>query len=299
MKQLKNISIGISAYNEGKNIKKLLDEILNQEKNRWRLSEILIYCDGCSDNTINQAQTVKNSLIKIIDGKKRMGKTYRLKQMFEQFSGEILIMFDGDIELGDKNVVTNLIKPFRNKNVMLVGGNSKPFTPRTFFERSVYSTFSVFYDSRLKINGGNNIFGCTGSVLATRGNFAKSLNLPDLINEDAYIYLKCLSRGFQFKYVDKAIVYYKLPTNLKDYLRQLFRSDPRAVTEELETYFGQLVESEFNRPPKFYIRAVAKALLKNPTGASFIAIVNVLCKPFIKKISKNYKLTWFTAISTH
>ena len=192
-----------------------------------------------------------------------------------------------------------MVESFTDKRVMLVGGNSTPFHPITFFQKSVYSTFLVFYRSRKFIKGGNNIFGCTGSILGIRKELAKKIDLPNVINEDAYIYLYCISNKYKFSYQDKAVVFYKLPTILRDYLRQAFRSHPEAVTIELKKYFGALVDKEFHRPFKFYFASIFMTFMENPLEVLYISAVNLLCKPFYKTISGRYKLSWFTASSTH
>ena len=293
------ISLGIIAYNEENNIKKVLKNILSQRQTGWQLSEILVYCDGCTDKTILKIQEIKSDFITIIDDPIRRGKTYRLSQLFKKFSGDLLVMYDADIEIEDHNVTTTLIQAFKDRGVMLVGGNSMPFTPITFFEKAVYTTFEVFYKSRKYIKGGNNVFGCTGSILAIRKNLARAIKLPKIFNEDVFIYLYCIKNNYKFKYVDEARVFYKLPTNIFDYVKQIFRSDPRAATFELKKYFGNKVEEEFYRPKRFYIKSIFESFLKNPIGLSLVVAINIVCKLLVPVVTKKYKLEWFTAQSTH
>ena len=300
MKNKMKVSIGIPAHNEGKNIKNVLKDILEQKGKDFEIVEILVVCDSCTDNTQSEALSVKSKKIKITNDGIRLGKTYRLNQMFTKSKGEVLLMLDGDIRLDGKNVIKNVLTPFkRDEKVMLVGGNSMPVKPTSFFEKAVYSTFEVFLKSRLHINGGNNIFGCTGSILAIRDSFAKSIKIPKIINEDAYLYFAVIKKGFKFEYVNRAIVNYKLPKNIKDYLRQVFRSEPSAVTLELEDHFGSIVAKEFHRPIQLYLFYILISFIKNPLGVTFISLVNVFSKILIPHVSKNYKLEWFTAASTH
>lgn len=127
----------------------------------------------------------------------------------------------------------------------------------------------------------------------------KKITLPEIINEDAYIYLYCMSTGYAFAYQDNAKVLYMLPTNLRDYLRQAFRSHPEAVEIELKKYFGELVDKEFHRPLKFYVKSVLITFLKHPVEVISMVVIHMLCKPFYSIISSRYKLSWFTATSTH
>ncbi len=293
------ISVGISAYNEENTIQSVLRDIIAQHESGWKLLEVIVYCDGCSDMTVLEAMRVKDSRISVINDSVRKGKTARLRQMFSEFRGEVLIMLDADINIKNNNLVSNLIAPFTDEEVALTGGNSTPFHPKTFFERAVYSTFEVFYRSRRTFKGGDNIFGCTGSCIAIRKSLAKNIKLPKIFNEDAYIYLDCLKKGYKFKYVDEAIVNYQLPKNLPDYLRQVFRSEPTAVNIELNKFFGKLADFELKRPIENYIKSLLFAFVRNPVGVIYISLVNLLCIPLFPVISKHYKLSWFTAASTH
>lgn len=299
MKKVQRISIGIPAHNEERNIQRVLKGILSQKQNGWELVEIIVLCDGCTDKTEDKARAIKNKKITILNDGERWGKTQRLNQLFSLAKGDIIIMFDGDIKFANNAVVSNLIKPFAEKNTMLVGGNSMPFTPKTFVEKAVYTTFSVFYESRLQIKGGHNVFGATGSILAIRKSLAKKITLPKIVSEDAYLYMYCISKGFNFTYVDEAVIYYTLPSNFSDYVKQLLRSNPESVTVELEPFFGQLVYQEFERPKSFYAMQVFKAFLKNPLGVISIITINLLARPFHSVVMKNYNLEWFTAKSTH
>lgn len=292
------VSVGLSVYNESNNIGNVLRDILSQQTNNWILKEILVFDDGSNDETVKISQEVSNNSITVIADGQRMGKTARLNQMFKKFSGDVLIMFDGDIRLSNKQVVNTLLSAFNDSTVMVVGGNSRPYNPKTFFEAAVFSTFSVFYKSRKYINSGNNVFGATGSILAIRKELAKKIEMPKIVNEDAFIYLTCISKGFKFRYVDNAVIYYKLPKKVSDYTRQVMRSHPGAAIIELRKYFGDLVEQEFHRPKKFYLKAIFHSFIENPLGILLIILINLYCKLFIPYVIRNYRLEWFTASTT-
>lgn len=299
MKHNTQVSIGISAYNEEKNIAHVLKDILKQEQKEWSIQEIFVYSDGSSDKTVANAKKVKSKYIKIIDDKSRKGKTARIQQMFENMSGEIMVMFDADIKIASREVITQLLKAFaKNKNTMLVGGNTIPFLPKNFFQRGVYATFKVFYQSRIHIQNGSNLFACTGGCLAIRRKFAKEIIFPAIKNEDTYLYFSAKKKGYQFTFVPEAIVYYKLPNTLPDYLAQIFRSNPEAVNINLTKHFGELVKNEYNRGNIFYVKNVLKVFLEDPLPVSYIIAVNAISKPLFPFLSKSNKRTWDAVTST-
>ncbi len=292
------VTVGLPAYNEEKNIQNVLGDIISQKQLGWKLAEIIVYSDASNDKTISQVKKFRYKTLKTIDGKIRRGKAYGLSQIFKLSKGDAVIFFDSDTRLVGKNVITDLVKSLKEDKVMLVGGNSLPFKPRTFFERSVYSTFLVFEEARKKINNGHNIFGCTGQIIGVKKKFAKEIKFPRVINEDDFLYFSCLKKGYVFRHVKTATVLYKLPQNLGDYLRQVFRSNPEAVAYNVDKYFGKLVEKEYKRGKLFYAKSVAKAFIGNPLGVAYIGLINIICKPLFPIFSKKYKLEWYTAQST-
>ena len=299
-KQFVKISIGISALNEENNIRNILKDILSQERARWDLEEILLYCDGCTDTTVARAESIKSRYMKVTDNKQRKGKVYRVNQMLKNFKGDILVIFDADISLKDRNVITNLIKQFEfNSKVMLVGGNSRVYTPHSFFQKAIFTSYYVYFKSRETLRGGHNAFGCTGACLALRKEFAKKVNIPiNIISEDTYLYFSCLKMGYKFRHAKDAIVYYKLAGSLKNFLKQIFRTHPESVHLIFKEHFGDMVEKEYKRPIGFYIKAIIEVFSRNPLGTLYMVLLKISCKPFFPIISKKYKLNWFTANST-
>lgn len=299
MKKLPTISIGLSAYNEEKNIAALLRELLSQKRTTWRLKEILVYTDACSDNTVREAKSVRSPFIRVHEGKSRKGKVGRVNQMIHDCIGDALVLFDADLKLGNSHVIDSLAKTlFSSRDIQLVGGNTKPYAPTSFFERAVYSTFLVFERSRKMMKNGHNIFGCNGGCLALKTEFARTITIPNVINEDDYIYFTCMKRGYAFRHVPEAIVFYKLPKTLKDYLSQTFRSNPEAVTLNFSQYFGGIVAKEYHRPILFLVQSIWQSLLMYPVETAYIIMINILAKPFFPLISSRYKLEWYTAAST-
>lgn len=300
LRNLFTVSIGISALNEEGNIKNVLKDILSQKQDNWRLSEILVHCDGCEDNTAAISSSLKNKYIKVIEHQKRKGKVFRVNQIIKSFTGDILIFFDADVRLKDRNVINNLIAEFiKNPDIMLAGGNSQTYPPNSFFQKAIYTSYEVYYKSRETIKGGHNVFGCTGACLALRKELAgKVIIPPDVISEDTFFYFSCLSLGYKFKHAKKAVVYFKLAENLQDFLKQVFRSHPESVSLIYKKYFGDLIDKEYKRPLGFYLKSVLRVFLKNPVGTAYMILLKIFCKPFYYIFSKKYKLEWFTAVST-
>jgi glycosyltransferase involved in cell wall biosynthesis len=300
MKQRKyQVSIAISALNEERNIGNVLKEIISQHQSAWNLKEILVYCDGCSDSTFEKATKVKSKKVKVIEGRRQKGKVARVNQAMREFTGDILVIFDADIKLGNANVISALVSQFKkDSDVMFVSGNSKVFPPKTFFERVIYTSYLVYYDARERLKNGHNVFGCSGACIALRRKFAKKVRIPSVINEDTYLYFSCLSMGYKFRHAKKALVFYQLAGNLKDFTKQIFRTHPEAITQSYQKYFGNLIKKEYKRPLGFYFKSILKVFLKDPVGTILMILIKLFCLPLFPFVSKNYKLEWYVAEST-
>lgn len=298
MKKTLRISVGISAFNEAARIGKVLSDLRAQSQKGWEFESVKVYCDGCTDDTAAMARNENWSKVVVIEDQTRKGKTARLQQIFQESHGDLIVLLDADIRIKQKNMISELTRPFAESKVVLTGGNSRPFEPHSFIEKAVFSSFQVFDSSRQWHNGGDNVFGCTGSCMAIRNSVAKLVRLPtNLINEDAYIYFFCTELGI-FKYCERAVVEYSLPKNSRDYIKQVLRSEPTVVKLELYPYFGDRLNYELRRSFFHYIFYIGKVWVKNPVGVSYLMFLNSMCLPFFRIVLKHYNINWFTAHST-
>src|SRR3990167_3614295 len=69
------VSIGISAYNEEKNIRGLLESVLGQTEDGFELAEILVVSDGSTDQTADRIREVLDPRVKLVVSDTREGKT--------------------------------------------------------------------------------------------------------------------------------------------------------------------------------------------------------------------------------
>jgi len=298
MKKL-SLTIGISALNEERNISRILTQIIDQDTVNFTLKEIIVISDGSVDNTVINAKVVNDKRIKIYDYEDRLGKSERFNQIYRLAKSDITVMLDADCTLGNNKTLDNLIQPFLLKeSVMLVGGNPVARKGKTFIQKAIYASHVPYYKARKRLNGGNNIFGCSGPCIALRKEFALKIRLPHLTNEDDYLYLKCISSGYKFINAPKAIVYSNLPTTLKDYIRQYIRSNPVAVQNIYKKEFGDLVSSEYHIPMGFLMKSYLAGFISNPIGFILIATIRILLTPFLPVLATNYKLDWYIAKST-
>ncbi|MGH2331854.1 MULTISPECIES: glycosyltransferase family 2 protein [Thermoanaerobacter] len=98
------ISVVIPAFNEGKNIGRVLSVLETIDM----IDEIIVVNDGSTDDTKEQA--LKHD-VKLVDLPKNQGKGKALKAGIDNAKGDIIVMLDADlIGLTEKHFV-NLVSP--------------------------------------------------------------------------------------------------------------------------------------------------------------------------------------------
>lgn len=214
------ISIIITAYKEEKTIGKAIGSFLNNplpEK-----YEILVFAPDTP--TLNEVKkySKKNKKIKAIrdNGK---GKPAALNQAFNLAKGEILILTDGDVYVGN-NAVVNLLKGFSNKKIGAISGHPVSLNSRKNCLGYWSNLLTDIADRRrkkaLKLR---KKFYCSGYLFALRKGIVKEIP-EETLSDDGFISYLVYENGFKIGYSPEAKVYVKFPTTISDWLNQKKRS---------------------------------------------------------------------------
>ena len=93
-KNLNELLVVMSVYNNEKLLKFSIDSIINQTYKNWKL---ILIDDGSSDKTLNVMKKYrKNKKIKIIINKKRIGLTKSLNKIISKTSNRFIARMDAD-----------------------------------------------------------------------------------------------------------------------------------------------------------------------------------------------------------
>lgn len=293
---LKTVSIGIPALNEEANIKALLNSILSQ-KGDFELKEIIIFSDCSTDNTVKFAKEINDARIKIIENNVRVGQAEGQNQIVKAVTGDYLILLNADVLLGDDTFIDKIIQPFLvNKKVGIVAPRIKPLQAETFFEKIINFSADLKQDMFISWNKGNNIYMCCGRARAFSKDCISHIVWPTSSSEDAYSYLVCLEKGFDFVYIDDAFVLYRSPENFNDHVKQStrFMSGEKVMSK----YFPEsFVNDQYKIPFKITLKSAVKYFFKNPILFLLYFVVVVFCK--IQSIfKKNTTSLWAVSASS-
>jgi len=267
-----SVTIGIPAYNEEKVIVSIVSQTLIQKEVNFKLDKIIVSCDACTDNTVSllKKNFGKNKKVLIIDNKKRSGKPGMINILFRKSQSDVLVCLDADIRLGDNKVISNLVSKFED-SVGLVGGNIFPTRGSSFVGKLAYER-NIFWKAMTEnINQGDSINNNVGRVFALSKNAYKRITVAKGISaDDDFVFLSVRRLKMEFKYAKQAIVYYRVPNTVKDFMKQLsrFKNSENRIVD----YFGKDAESEYTFPVVSKVLFSLKYLFQHPISFLFVIL---------------------------
>ncbi|HWY79939.1 MAG TPA: glycosyltransferase [Candidatus Sulfotelmatobacter sp.] len=284
-KNLPTISIGTSALNEENMIGNFLQSLLNQEQLSYHLDKIIINSDGSSDNTTKIAKSFKNKHLLVIDHKIRKGRTNRIMEIFKINTSDILVIIDTDMLLGSPRALENLVHAFNSKKTLIAGLNVQPINSKTFVGRLLYTWEKMWLEIRMRIRNGDTILSLRGGAFAIRNDLVKQITIPQTIHQIAeYLYhsVKNKNKSGSFKFIVNALVYYRQPETLADYISSLSRGDKQDIVT-FTNIFGRSILQEYIIPRKQKYQGLFKTFLRYP-----LSLCLTLCfVQFARIVSKN------------
>ncbi|MCR4324995.1 MAG: glycosyltransferase [Candidatus Curtissbacteria bacterium] len=280
MKNIKRtVTIGIPAHNEENNIGLLLESILRQRQGSYKLEKIIVVCDGCRDKTakIVRQFSKSNKAILLVNDGKRLGKGERINQLFQITNSDIFINFDADITLPDTETIAKMVKGLSDPKVGIVNVKNTPLAPTTLTEKlaNVYECF--WYEVTRNINDGNNVHNSTGTAYAIRKELFKKVTLEHwAVAEDHYLYFECVKNGFTFKFIKSTEVFYRLPNNLSDYIKQ--QSRWTLSKKKLEDNLEDWTSKHYSIPRNTKYKAYMYMFLKQPIMMPLATVIQLLMR---------------------
>jgi len=212
------ISIIITTREEPKTIGKAIESIL---KNNPKNFEILIVAPD--DETLEATRAFKKRKnIKIFRDKGK-GKSAALNFVVSKAKGNILVLTDGDVYIGE-NSLTSLLRPFKDKKIGAVAGNPISInSKKTMLGFWAYLLTKIADKRRLRANILKKRFFCSGYLFAIRKKLFPKLP-ENLLSEDGFISHSVYRKKYKISYIPEAKVYVKYPTNFEDWIKQKKRS---------------------------------------------------------------------------
>lgn len=292
------VTIGIPAHNEAKNIKNVLNSILKQEKGSFIIKEVIVVCDGCTDKTasIVKAFNVKNNFIKVIDDKKRKGKSARVNEILQLNNSDILVCLDADVTLAS-NTIANIVKCFQDNKTGLVGGNDTPNVPVAFWEKVSTSWILHWQKIARPINKYNNPTNCPGRIYAMSREFARSFTIPlSIAADDHFVFYMAKSKNIKFKYCKDAVAYFNAPISVNDFIKQSLRFGKSG--DDIHTHFKDITFGYSKLGKMNKIKSYLGSVLSDPIHFPIALLLQLYVRYVYNSTPKSYKGGQWESISS-
>jgi cellulose synthase/poly-beta-1,6-N-acetylglucosamine synthase-like glycosyltransferase len=215
-----NLTIGVCAFNEGRNIKTLLNDILSQE-GLPGTSSVIVVASGCTDDTTGVVREVMrdNPKIRLIEEENRSGKATAINRILAMRPGGLVMLVDADTRV-PRNSVMEVVREFSDEKIGVVG--ALPIVDNTdsgAVAKSAAIIWRVMTQAMSELSPRDELSFVMGELYCFRTSILQSIP-ADIVNDDAYIATFARSKGFKVVIAPQARFVTKVPSSIPDYLAQ-------------------------------------------------------------------------------
>ena len=236
-----SVTLLITAYNEDAVIEKKIENSLRLDYPRDRL-QIIVAADGSSDRTPEIVQKFRERGVELTHASLRDGKLAAINRAIAQARGDIVVFSDAN-NMYDLDAVRKLVAPFSDPTVGAATGAKLIIQDGS--DLSGAEGIYWKYESWIKTN--ETILGtCTSSVGEILAIRRELYNPPPshIINDDYYIVLDLIKRGFRVFYVPDARSFEYISATARDEMVRRTRMN----TGKYQAIFMSHGLLPFNRP---------------------------------------------------
>ena len=282
-----NASIIIPVFNGEKTIQQCIDSLVNQQFSGGY--EIIVVDDGSRDKT---AQIVKRfgNKVKYLS-QKNNGPAAARNNGAKSAKNEILVFIDADC-IAEQNWLSEMIKPFENKEIMGVQGIYKT-KQKSLTARFVQIEIEERYEKMKKHENidfiGSYSAAYRKEIFMSAGGFDESF--PIASGEDPELSYKLSKAGKKLIFNENSVVYHKHHEKLMKYLQtKFFRAYWRVLIYSRhkdkminDSYTPQILKFQIIFTALTLLSLVGVGLKIVPLWlfATFLAVLGALFVPFV------------------
>jgi biofilm PGA synthesis N-glycosyltransferase PgaC len=215
-----NLTIGVCAYNEEKNIRALLGDVLNQ-KGLPQDIRIIVVASGCTDNTVGIIRGIMSDdcRVELIEEKTRTGKTNAINLILASCHAGLLALVSADVRI-PQNSLSELFRAMPDESIGVVGGlpvveNSE----NGAVARSATVIWRLMRQAMIELGSRGELSFVMGELYCFRTNLVEQIP-PHVVNDDAYVATFARNRGLKVVHAAKANFVLKVPSSISDYIAQ-------------------------------------------------------------------------------
>lgn len=195
---LPRVTVVMPAFNEEQHIAAKISNLVGQDWPADRL-QVLIGCDGCTDDTVAIARYAASChpdvSIGVIDFGINRGKVAVLNDLIRQARGQIIVISDVSALL-PTDAISRLAAHFADPSVGAVGAGYSPACDTTGGEKAYWAYQSRIKQGEARIGG---LIGAHGACYAIRAGLYQPLG-RSVINDDFLIPMRIALGGWRTLY---------------------------------------------------------------------------------------------------
>lgn len=276
-------SVGVSAYNEEKNLGQLLDFLLTEN-----IPEILVYNDGSTDNTKKILEDYEEIPgLKIFNSSHNRGFSYGFNWILQNAIHNIVVNVDADT-IPQRNAISHLVEPLAHPNVgASCGTHIMSRNGRNIVDRLNSRIYRAKYCLD-KYNNKQGIFThLNGLLLAFKKNCIAGETF-DNTNIDVYLGYTIYKKGYTVLFVEHAKSFFYPPSTVRDYIHSRNR-----------VIMGHYVLAyDYKIHDYLYHEAPFPTYFKEILRAQPVTILNLLSLTFGAIVDIYFRLYWFHKVKT-
>ncbi|MEM0356681.1 MAG: glycosyltransferase family 2 protein [Candidatus Anstonellales archaeon] len=218
------ISFVVPVYNEGENIKKCLDSLMNIDYPKDRF-EVIVVDDGSTDNTgiILEDYAKRYDNIRVI--RKENGGAASAKNVgILNSSGDIIITIDSD-SIIDREAPAKLASYFDEPRVGAVSGSVRVLNSNTNLTKWQSIEYDIILVYRRILEAFDSVYVTPGGLSAFRREVIMKVGLFDTnsLTEDQEIAMNLQKHGYKVLSSLDAFAYTEVPKSLSALIKQRVR----------------------------------------------------------------------------
>lgn len=214
------VSVLVPAYNEERRVRETVDACLALDYPDF---EVVVVDDGSTDGTVAAVQPyVDAGLVRLVRKTRNEGKAMALNDAIACLNGELLLVVDADA-CPEPQALRHLVPHFESARVGAVTGNPRVVERHSLLTKlQVLEFTSIISLLRRAQRVWGRILTVSGVVTMFRVSAVVDVGLfsPDMATEDIDMTWKLEKRFYDVRYEPGAMVWMRVPTNLRTLVRQ-------------------------------------------------------------------------------
>jgi len=212
-----NVSIVVPAYNEARNIRRLLSSLLDQETRVARIVEVVVVASGCTDDTADVARAFGRGRpgVHVHVQERREGKVAAINAYLKMRDprADVCVVCSADLDPARDAVERMVVFLKDHADVGMVGGRPVPDNDeQQLVGRMVRVLWELHHRVSLEVPK-------MGEIVAFRTHLVEYVSELSVVDE-ASIEDIVRAKGYKLGYVPDALVTNHGPETLREYFEQ-------------------------------------------------------------------------------